>query len=122
MFDKFKAMGAIAGLMGKKEAIKEAFERVKDKTGRTHLTGTGGGGAVKAVVSGHMKVVSIEMSPGLCAGISMDDKTRQLAGNLIAEAVNDALTQAQALLKESISAEAKALGLPDLGGLEQMTS
>jgi hypothetical protein len=118
MFDKLKAMGAIAGLMGKKGEIQAAMERVKEKMSRTHVTGSGGGGAVKAVVSGQLKVVSIEMSPGLCAGISMDDKTRSLAGGLIAEAVNDGMAQAQAALKEAISAEAKALGLPDLGSLD----
>ena len=117
MFDKLKAMGAIAGLMGKKGEIQAAMERVKEKMARTQVTGSGGGGAVKAVVSGQLKVVSIEMSAGLCAGISMDDKTRSLAGNLIAEAVNDGMTQAQAALKEAISAEAQALGLPDLGSL-----
>ena len=122
MFDKFKAMGAIAGLMGKKGEIKAAIERVKEKSGRTTVTGSGGGGAVKAVVSGHLKVVSIELSPALAAGIATDERTRALAGNLIAEAVNDGLKQAQDMLKESIAAEAKALGLPDIGGLEQLAS
>lgn len=120
MFDKLKAMGAIAGLMGKKEAIKDAVQRVKEKMARTTVTGSGGAGAVKAVVSGQLKVVSVELSPGLCAGISMDDKTRQLAGTLIAEAVNDGLSQAQAILKETIAAEAQALGLPDISNLEGM--
>ena len=118
MFDKLKAMVAIAGLMGKKGEIQAAMARVKDKMAVTTVTGTGGGGAVRAVVSGQLKVVSIEMSPGLCAGIAMDDKTRSLAGSLITEAVNDGMSQAQAVLKDAISAEAKALGLPDLGGLE----
>ena len=122
MFDKFKAMGAIAGLMGKKGEIKAAVERVKEKSGRTTVTGSGGGGAVKAVISGQLKVVSIELSPALAAGIATDERTRALAGNLIAEAVNDGMKQAQDMLKDAIAAEAKALGLPDLGGLEQLAS
>jgi DNA-binding protein YbaB len=122
MFDKFKAMGAIAGLMGKKGEIKAAVERVKDKLARATLTGTGGGGAVKALVSGQMKVLSIELSPALAAGIATDNRTRELAGDLIAQAVNDGLAQAQTLVKDSIAAEAQVLGLPDLGGLEGLAS
>ena len=49
------------------------------------------------------------------------DRTRQLASSLIADAVNDALAQAQVQLKSAIDAEAKALGLdgilPDLSSL-----
>lgn len=122
MFDKFKTMGAIAGLMGKKGEIKAAVERVKEKSARTTVTGSGGGGAVKAVVSGQLKVISIEISPALAAGIGTDERTRVLAGNLIVEAVNDGLRQAQDALKDQIGAEAKALGLPELSGLEQFTS
>jgi DNA-binding protein YbaB len=122
MFDTFKAMGAIAGLLGKKGEIKAAVERVKEKSAKTTVTGSGGGGAVKAVVSGQLKVVSIEISQALAAGIAADERTRVLAGNLIVEAVNDGLQQAQDALKDQIAAEAKALGLPELGGLEQFTS
>lgn len=118
MFEKMKAGAALMGLLSKRGEIQAAIARVKEKMGETTVTGSGGGGAVRAVVSGQLKVVSIEMSPGLCAGISMDDKTRSLAGSLIAEAVNDGMAKAQAVLKDAISAEAKALGLPDLGGLE----
>jgi DNA-binding protein YbaB len=97
-------------------------ERVKEKSAKTTVTGSGGGGAVKAVVSGQLKVVSIEISQALAAGIAADERTRVLAGNLIVEAVNDGLQQAQDALKDQIAAEAKALGLPELGGLEQFTS
>jgi DNA-binding protein YbaB len=117
MFDKLKAMGALAGLVKDKDKIKDAFERVKDKLARARLAGSSGGGAVRATVSGQMKVIDIEISPALAAGIAADDRTRLLAGGLIAEAVNDALTQAQSTLKTAIELEAKALGLPDLGGL-----
>lgn len=120
MFDKLKAMGAVAGLLGKKEALRGAMDRVKAKMSEARLTGSAGQGAVKAVVSGKMQVVSIEVTPALAAGMGADPKTRELAGNLITEAVNDALTKAQALLKECVEAEAKALGLPGLPGMEEL--
>jgi DNA-binding protein YbaB len=120
MFDKLKAMGALAGLMGKREALREVAERVKTKSAAARLVGSAGGGAVRVTVSGALKVVSVEIAPALAAGIAADDKTRILAGNLITEAVNDGLSQAQAHLKDAIDAEARALGLPELLGLDQL--
>lgn len=120
MFDKLKAMGAVAGLLGKKDQLRDAMDRVKEKMAAARVTGAAGQGAVKAIVSGKMQVVSIEMAPALAAGIAADPKTRELAGNLITEAVNDGLTKAQSLLKECVEAEAKALGLPGLPGLDEL--
>lgn len=120
MFDKFKAMGAVAGLLGKKEQLRAAMDRVKAKMAEARLTGTAGQGAVKAVASGKMQLVSIEITPALAAGMGADAKTRELAGSLVTEAVNDALAKAQALLKESIEAEARSLGLPGIPGLDEL--
>ncbi|MCC6676070.1 MAG: YbaB/EbfC family nucleoid-associated protein [Phycisphaerales bacterium] len=117
MFDNLKAMGAMAGLMKNKDRLREVGERVKEKMARARVSGQAGGGAARAVVSGQMRVVEIELSGPLVAGMAADDKTRALAGTLIAEAVNSALEQAQRMLQEEISKEARELGLPDLPGL-----
>ena len=121
MFDKFKAMGAVAGLLKNQDKIKDAMARVQEKMDRTRVEGQAGGGACRAVVSGKMKVLEVSLAPALVSGMAAHDRTRELAGNLISEAVNDALSKAQAKLKEAIDAEARDLGLPDLsagmGGL-----
>lgn len=117
MFDNLKTMGALAGLMKNKERLREAGDRVKEKLAATRVRGEAGGGAARAVVSGQMRIVEIELSGPLVAGMAADDKTRALAGSLIAEAVNSALEQAQRLLQEEISKEARELGLPDLPGV-----
>lgn len=53
--------------------------------------------------------------------MNADERTRQLASGLIAEAVNDAMKHAQLKIKEAIEVEAKAMGLdgmlPDLTAL-----
>ncbi len=118
MFDKLKTMGALAGLMKNREGLKQAGDRVKTKMESTRCTGQAGGGAARAVVTGKMQVLEVELSPALVNGMAADDKTRALAGNLIAEAVNDALRQAQQRLHEAVKAEAQALGLGDIGDLE----
>ena len=70
-----------------------------------------------------MRVVTVELSGPLVSGMAADDKTRGLAASLIAEAVNEALRQAQAHMKEAIDLEAKELGfeggLPGIPGLTQ---
>lgn len=121
MFDKLKAMGSIAALLKDKDRLRAAAERVKDATARARATGQAGTGAVRAVASGQMRILEIEIAPALVAGMAADDATRRLAGALIAEAVNDALNGAQALVQQELRKEARELGLEDLpldlGGL-----
>ncbi len=116
MFDKFKAMSTMAALMKNKDQLKAAGERVKAKSQEIRATGEGGGGAVRVTVSGQMKVLAVELQPALVSGMAADDRTRELAGNLIAEAVNNANQSAQMQMKALIEKEAKELGLPDLPG------
>jgi DNA-binding protein YbaB len=118
MFDKFKAVGAVAGLLKNQDKLRESAANVKGRMERLRLEGVSGGGACRATVNGQMKVLEVVLSPALTNGIAADEKTRQLAGNLIAEAVNDALGKAQTALKEAIEKEARDLGLPaDMSGL-----
>ena len=114
MFDKIKAMGAMAQLMKNQDALKDAGKRVREQMEATRVTGEAGAGAARATVSGSMRVISVELAPGLISGMALDQRTRELASSLIADAVNDALRQAQVKLQEAINAEAKALGLEDM--------
>lgn len=120
MFDKLKAMGALAGLMKNQDGLRQAADRVKEKMERTRCTGQAGQGAVRAVVDGKLRVVEVELAPALAAGIATDDRTRQLAGTLIAQAVNDGITQAITRLREAVAQESQALGLPDIPGLDNL--
>lgn len=116
MFDKLKAMGALASLMKDKDKLKAAGQRIKDTAAATRATGEGGGGAVRVTVDGKMHVVSVELQPALVSGMAADDRTRELAGDLIAEAANNAMASAQAKMRVVIEKEARDLGLPDMPG------
>jgi DNA-binding protein YbaB len=115
MFDNLKAMGALAGLMKNQDKLKAAMERVKRTLADTRLTGESGSGAVRAIVTGDLRILSVEVGPALAAGLA-DAASRRMAETLIAEAVNDGLRKAQAEAARVMSAEAKELGLPDLPG------
>ena len=65
MFDQFKAMGAIAGLLKDKERVRAAMERFREKLERMRVTGTAGGGAVRVVVNGKMIAEDVQLDPAL---------------------------------------------------------
>ncbi len=118
MFDQLKSAGALMGLLKNKEKLREAGERVRAKMEATRVIGEAGGGAARAVVTGSMRVLEVELTPGLIMGMNADEKTRALAGSLIAEAVNEGLRRAQLAMKEAMDEEARAMGLDGLPGLE----
>lgn len=125
MFDNVRMLTSLAGLMKNKDGLRQAGERIKAKMESTRVTGVAGGGAARATATGTMRILEVELSPALVMGMAGDPKTHQLAGTLIAEAVNMAIREAQGKLQQAVSEEAKALGLPDmpeLSGLFGLTS
>jgi DNA-binding YbaB/EbfC family protein len=66
-----------------------------------------GGGMVKAVASGELRVVAIEIEPELLAG-----GDRQMVQDLCAAAVNAALATAQRAVQEELQRVSGSLGLP----------
>lgn len=116
LFDQLKMMGAVAGLLKNRDQIKAAGQRIQSRLEAMRIEGLSEGGLVKAVISGKMEVLSIDVAPSLGAGLgSTDAKTRQMAGAMIVAAVNEALKKAQAAVAEVIDAEGEKLGLPGLG-------
>src|SRR5690349_16160820 len=80
MFDKLKAMGAVASLLKDKDKLREIGARIKQRAEETRAAGEGGGGAVRVTVNGQMRVLEVELTPALVAGMAADERTRQLAG------------------------------------------
>ncbi len=114
--DKLKTMQALGSLMKNKEQLADAGERIKAKIDAMRVEGEAGGGACRAIVNGKMKLIDLTLDPALLAGMAVDEKTRELATQLIKDAINDATETAQRVVHEEISREAEAMGLGDLGG------
>jgi DNA-binding protein YbaB len=121
VFDSLKMAGALAGLMKNKDALKSAGERIKLRLAELRAAGGSGGGAVRATVSGDMKVISVTLEPAAMAGLN-DPSSKAMVESLIAEAVNNAMDIAKAMAQREIAREAEALGLPNIPGLENMLS
>lgn len=114
MFEGLKNMAGLAGIMKDMPRIKQKLEDVKAKLARMELTAETGGGAVKAIVNGRMRVVAVHVDPAMMAGLvdASSDADRALAEELIAGAVNAALEKAQQQAAEEFQAAAQELGLP----------
>lgn len=113
MFDKLKALSTVAALLKDKDKISQATQRVKQLSADLRCMGEGGGGSVRVTCNGQMKLIAVELAPTLAAGMAADNRTRELAGNLIIEATDKAQAIAKERMTEIIRKEAKALGLPD---------
>ena len=119
MFDSLKAAGALASLMKNKEALKSAGDRIKQRLSELRAAGGSGGGAVRATVSGDMKLISVSLEPAVCMGLaSGNEQSRAQIQQLIVEAVNNASDIAKAMAQREIAKEAELLGLPGMPGLE----
>lgn len=119
MFDSLKAAGALAGLLKNKEQLKQAGERIKLRLAELRAGGGSGGGAVRATVTGDMKVVSISLEPAVCAALASGTQNdREQVQQLICEAVNNAMDIAKAMAQREIAKEAEAMGLPNIPGME----
>lgn len=121
MFDSLKSMGAMASLLKNKDQLAAAGKRIQDRMESLRVTGEAGGGAVRAVATGKMRIESIHIEPAAAAGFGADEQSRLMAQALITHAVNDALAKAQDAAQAAIATEAEALGVPELadklGGL-----
>jgi DNA-binding protein YbaB len=114
MFDQFKTMGALAGLLKNREKLQAAAARVKRTLDESPCVGEAGGGAVRVTVGGELKVSRVELMPAVVAGMAADESARRGVEALIAEATNEALKRAQERIREAIDREAKGLGIEGL--------
>ena len=72
------------------------------------VTGSSGGGVVKVVVSGKMRVESIEIDPEIAS------EDVEMLQDLVAAATNDALENAQQMAASKMGALTGGLNLPGL--------
>lgn len=102
MFDNLKGLAGLAAILKDLPKIKAKLADVRSRLGETNVTGRSGDGAVVATASGLLRVVSVEVheaDPGS-------------AGDLITEAVNNALGEARKLAEREMAQAADELGIP----------
>jgi len=111
MFDQMKQAAKLASMLKDMPRLKARMESVRAELGSRVVEGASGGGAVTVRVSGQLRVVSVECGPALLAGLS-DPASRPYAQQLVADAVNDGMARAQAMIAEAVQQAAAEMDLP----------
>ena len=101
-----------------KEAQKMAaqMQKAQEELAAQEVEGSAGGGAVKAVVTGDQRIVSITIDPSFFDGEPDADDVEML-GDTVTAAVNDALDKARDAQAEALgplAGGAGGLGLPGM--------
>ncbi len=98
--------GPLAGLMQQAQRMQEEMKRAQEDLARAEVTGQAGGGLVSIVMSGRHEVRSVSIDRKTFA----DDP--EMAEDLVAAAINDAVNKIAALNQEKLGGMAAGLNLP----------
>ena len=108
----FNPLGGLGDLMKNAGKIRESMEKAGEALDRLVVEGAAGGGSVTAKVNGKMKVMAVRIDPKLLA-----DNDAELLEELVAAAVNQAITEAQEPAAQQFSSMAGGMSIPGLSGL-----
>ncbi|MGZ3586809.1 MAG: YbaB/EbfC family nucleoid-associated protein [Candidatus Limnocylindrales bacterium] len=92
------------------QQMQAEMARVQDELGALTLEGTAGGGAVKAVVTGHQELLLVTIDPGV-----VDAADVEMLQDLIVAAVNEALRGARETAERKMAAVTGGMRIPGLG-------
>ena len=114
MFDQFKNLGQLSSILRNAGQLREQMQQAQEQLKTMRASAETGGGAVKATVTGNMRVASLEIDPAMLASLvdTASEADRQMAQDLIVGAINAAMEKAQRLAAEEMSRRAKEMGLP----------
>jgi DNA-binding YbaB/EbfC family protein len=101
----FGKLGSLMSLMGSGGKIKDEMEKFNAQLGTIVAEGAAGGGYVTAKANGRMEVVSVAITAEAMAD-------REMLEDLVAAAVNQALTKARDQVGAASAKMAENLGLP----------
>lgn len=96
-------------MMRQAQEFQKRMEEVQNDIERSTVEASAGGGVVKAVVNGAMMVESISIDPEV---VSPDDV--EMLEDLVAAAVNEAMTKAQDMANDKMAALTGGLNIPGL--------
>ncbi|HEY8506397.1 MAG TPA: YbaB/EbfC family nucleoid-associated protein [Gemmataceae bacterium] len=103
----FKEMGQFLSMMKNLPKLKAEMEALQQRLGQITAEGQAGGGMVTAKVNGRFEVVGCTISEE-----AMGLQDREMLGDLIASAVNQALAKARQAVAEESGKMAASMGLP----------
>ena len=85
------------GMMQQIQKLQKQMMKVQEELAEEKVTGTAGGGVVKAVVTGDQQCLSVDIEPGL-----LEDGDVEMLQDLIVAAVNNGLEKSRELAAERL--------------------
>jgi DNA-binding YbaB/EbfC family protein len=108
----FNQFGMIADLMRNAGKLRESAEKAFESLGKLTIEGASGGGEVTVKVNGRLEVISVRIDPVL-----LKDGDAELLEDLVAAAINTAMSKAREATAKSFASLAGGLPMgmfPDL--------
>lgn len=91
------------------QKLQEEMVQTQEALGDETVTVTAGGGAITVVISGHQKIQSITIDPGV-----VDPDDVEMLQDLVMAAVNEAIDNSQQLAADRLGALTGGLSIPGL--------
>jgi nucleoid-associated protein EbfC len=107
MFDKFKEMGSLMGLLKNLPKIQEEMAQMQERLAQVSAEGDAGAGMVRVKVNGKFDMISCALSD---EALKLND--REMLQDLIKAATNQAVAKAREAVQEETGKMAGNLGLP----------
>ncbi len=105
--------GGMDGLMKQAKQMQEQVQKAQEQLAEEEVTGQAGGGLVEVTMTCKYAVRGIHLDPSL-----LEDNDSEMLGDLLAAAMNDALTKVENRSQELLGDVAGGLGnLPGLGDM-----
>ena len=96
-------------MMKEAQALQAKMAKAQEELGNELVEATAGGGTIKVVMTGHLHVQSVEISPEV-----VDPDDLEMLQDLVASAVNEAIGKAQDLAQRRMGALTGGLKIPGL--------
>ncbi len=96
-------------MMKEAQALQAKMMKAQEELGSETVETTAGGGAIKIVMTGHLQVQSVEISPDV-----VDPDDTEMLQDLVMSAVNEAIAKAQELASQRMGALTGGMKIPGL--------
>jgi nucleoid-associated protein EbfC len=103
-------------MMKQAQQMAAEMQKKQEELAEVEIEGSAGGGAVKALVSGDLHVLSVTIDPATFDGAPDADDIEML-GDTVTAAVNDALNKAREAQEEALGPIAGGMGGLGLPGM-----
>ena len=103
----FGNMGNMAGMMKKVQKLQADMAKLQEELKARTIEVSTGGGAVKVTVTGEQKIHSIKIAPS-----AVDPEDVEMLEDLVAVAVNEAMTKVDDMMAQEMGKLTGGLNLP----------